>query len=332
MARLILAIGSSHSPMLGSAAEEVPLHAARDKSNPELLDRDGRLTTFEALLETADPAWGDELTASAIANKADRCQDGISRLAETLRDAAPDAVIVVGDDQHEQFLDDNLPSLAVYAGDEIHNGPVYVPPDAPDYWRRARSVYSEPNEEGRLYPVDRDLAEQIITTFMQHGFDTTVSRRLPQPRGEGHAFGYVHRQLMRHGTVPIVPVLLNTYFPPNQPTPVRCVAIGKAIAAAVESYPGDANVAIVASGGLSHFVVDAELDRNVLTAFCVGDLESLASLPSEKLNSGTSEIRNWITVAAAAHHAGLRRQWSDYVPFYRTLAGTGCGIAYAVLS
>ena len=64
--------------------------------------------------------------------------------------------------------------------------------------------------------------------------------------------------------IPIVPVALNTYFPPNQPRPRRCYDLGQAIRKAVQSAKGGARVGILASGGLSHFTVDEELDRRVL--------------------------------------------------------------------
>ena len=67
-------------------------------------------------------------------------------------------------------------------------------------------------------------------------------------------------------------------------------------AQAVQSAQASARVGILASGGLSHFTVDEELDRGVLDACKRNDGEALASLPVEKLNSGNSEIRNWITV------------------------------------
>ena len=68
----------------------------------------------------------------------------------------------------------------------------------------------------------------------------------------------------------------------------------------MQSAPGDARVGILASGGLSHFTVDEELDRGVLAACKRNDGAALASIPVEKLNSGSSEIRNWIAVAGAA--------------------------------
>ena len=40
--------------------------------------------------------------------------------------------------------------------------------------------------------------------------------------------------------VPVVPLFLNTYYPPNQPSPARCYALGQAIRQAVEAMPGSA--------------------------------------------------------------------------------------------
>ena len=57
-----------------------------------------------------------------------------------------------------------------------------------------------------------------------------------------------------------MPIMVNTYYPPNQPTPKRCFDMGRAIRGAIESWPTKARVGILASGGLSHFVVDEELD------------------------------------------------------------------------
>jgi 3-O-methylgallate 3,4-dioxygenase len=130
--------------------------------------------------------------------------------------------------------------------------------------------------------------------------------------------------------VPIVPVCINTYYPPNQPTPRRCYKLGQAIRAAVESYPGDKRVGIVGSGGLSHFVVDEALDRGLIDMMRRKDAAAIQGLPREKLNSGSSEIRNWICVAGAVEHLSL--EWSLYEPGYRTPAGTGTGLGFAFWS
>jgi 3-O-methylgallate 3,4-dioxygenase len=66
----------------------------------------------------------------------------------------------------------------------------------------------------------------------------------------------------------------------------------------------------------------------VLDACKRKDAEALCGIPVAKLNSGSSEIRNWITVAGASEH--LDTQWQEYIPCYRSAAGTGCGMGFAV--
>ena len=74
-------------------------------------------------------------------------------------------------------------------------------------------------------------------------------------------------------------------------------------------------------------LVDEALDRVVLTALEARDAEALARLPREQLNSGNSEIRNWIVVAAAASDLDLT--WVSYTPAYRSAALTGTGLGFA---
>jgi aromatic ring-opening dioxygenase catalytic subunit (LigB family) len=146
--------------------------------------------------------------------------------------------------------------------------------------------------------------------------------------GEGHGMAYVHRRLMDETTpIAIVPVFLNTYFTPNQPRPRRCYELGQAIRKAVETFPGDARIGIIASGGLSHFLVDEDFDRAILKACADKDAKFLQNLPRNKLHAGSSEILNWVGVAGACEHLDLN--WFEYVPGYRTPAGTGTGLSFA---
>jgi hypothetical protein len=82
--------------------------------------------------------------------------------------------------------------------------------------------------------------------------------------------------------------------------PRRCYALGVAVRRAIEQFASDQRIGIIASGGLSHFTVDETLDRMVLDSCQAGDEEALASIPLAKLNSGNSEIRNWIVMGFAA--------------------------------
>ena len=327
MARLAAAFGTSHSPALNSPAQDFSGHAERDTRYAAHLDRNGVPVTYAQLLAAADPALADQCRPEVIAARVAACAAHLDRLAAAIAAARLDALVIVGDDQREQYHDDNMPAFLVYCGETIANAPLELPAGAPEYWRRARSVYHEPGAR-RDYPVAAGLAQHLVERLIEAEFDVASARTLRHARGEGHAFGFVHRRLMPGDPIPVVPIVVNTYYPPNQPRPRRCLALGRALRAAIDSWPQDARIGVIASGGLSHFTVDEALDRAVLDACARGDGDALGSLPPAKLNSGSSEIRNWIVTAGAA--AGLATVWQEYVPLYRTPAGTGCGMAFAV--
>ena len=66
---------------------------------------------------------------------------------------------------------------------------------------------------------------------------------------------------------------------------------------------------------------DEVLDSEIIRALREKDANALQSVPRAQLNSGSSEIRNWICAAGALEHLDLR--WVHYYPGYRTPAGTG---------
>src|SRR5207244_862078 len=131
----------------------------------------------------------------------------------------------------------------------------------------------------------------IVDCLMDGGFDLAHASQLDGELGLGHAYGFVFGRLMNGKTVPMVPVILNTLYPPNQPSAARCYALGQAVRRAVESWPSDARVAVVGSGGLSHFVIDEDIDQRFIAALRAGKAEGFASLPRERLESGTGELR-----------------------------------------
>ena len=107
----------------------------------------------------------------------------------------------------------------------------------------------------------------------------------------------------------------------------RLLALGAALRELIAAWPQDLRVGVIASGGLSHFVVDEALDQQVLTAIRNKDSAALAALDPKLLQAGSSEIRNWIVVGALAHDLELGEV--DYIPAYRSPALTGTGLAFA---
>jgi 3-O-methylgallate 3,4-dioxygenase len=328
MGEIVLGIGTAHTPMLNAPPEDWPRFIERDAKRTNLIDCDGELTSYDALLRQAPASMAAEIAPGRMKTRHEAVQAAMARLGDAIRDAKLDALIVIGDDQDELYHAENMPGFLVYYGDTIPNVPLGDDFKGPDWARRATARWYE-EKEPRDYPVDAPLARHMITELIENEFDIAASNAPPPGEGEGHAIGFVHKRIMKD-VVPIVPVCINTYYPPNQPTPRRCWKFGEAIRAAVESYPEKARVGIIASGGLSHFVVDEGLDRATLDAIANHDSDALQNLPREKLNAGSSEIRNWIAMAGACGHLDLK--WQVYEPGYRTPAGTGTGLGFAVLS
>ena len=242
-----------------------------------------------------------EITPEKMQARHDANQRGIAKVAETFAAETPDVLIMVGDDQDEIIHNDNMPAICVYWGDSVLGKPRDMSAQAPEAARVSAWAYGH---EEKRYPVEAGLGRHLIESFIDQDFDVAHSRYLEEGQGIGHAFGFVYNRIMNESAVPTIPIMLNTYFPPNQPTPKRCYELGRALRNAVESWDSNARVGIIASGGLSHFVVDEELDRRALKAMKEHDVDTLSALPRERLNAGTSETRNWIVVSPA-----LRKSW-----------------------
>jgi AmmeMemoRadiSam system protein B len=314
MAEIVLGIGTSHSPQLRVPPDRWLLFAEKDEKDPRF--------DYKALLKKANPALQAELTEENFRRKYTACQEALSNLRRLFRQVAPDAVIVVGDDQHEQFREDNLPVFAVYYGNTVEekhrearrNGSAW-----------AETAYS--SAQDRTVPCDSELALRVIEQSVSDGFDVSTTNRLRDEIGIGHAFSFVTNYIMAAPEIPIVPVMINAFFPPNRPLPARCYALGQTIARAVRGWRKAKRVAVVASGGLSHFIIDEEIDRRVLYAIAQRDPKEIERLPADRLFVlGTGEALNWITAAGALER--LHPKLLDYVPGYRTPAGTGCAMAF----
>jgi hypothetical protein len=328
MAEIVIGIASSHTPQLSSGVDMWHDHAERDRRNPALLGKDARYHSYDELLAVADPALNRELTPQVWEDKYRRCQEAIEALAGYLAKAHPDVAIVIGDDQRELFGDDGIPAFACFTGTEL----VDRPPSGEALARMPKGIraasWAAHSDREQTHPVQAELSARVAERLPREDFDITVLRRQPEGRGLGHAFTFPRYRLGLSPVTPIVPVFVNTYYPPNVPSAARCYELGRALRRAVESWQATARVAVIASGGLSHFVVDEELDRLVLSGITDRDCAILGSLTRDQMRSGTSEILNWIVAAGALEN--LAATVLDYVPGYRTPAGTGAGMAFAL--
>lgn len=246
-----------------------------------------------------------------------RVRDALGALRRALAAARPDALIVVGDDQNENFTDYSLPQFAIYVGDGFVAGPM-----------------SEPGERRAAHPK---LAEALLAGCVEADIDVAAIRKFQADRLFGHAFWPVLRTVDPGGTVPVVPVFVNAIHMPA-PSPARCYYLGRTIRALVERCPDVGRVAIYASGGLSHFTagypwkhyagsleygaIDREFDRWLLERIAGGDGAALAKLTTaDLLAHGEIELRSWIVALGALGAA--KPEVLVYEPFYRGIMGMG---------
>lgn len=330
MAQIVVGIASSHTPQLSSGVGMWSDHAARDRrigEQPALVGKDGRYHSYAEILATADPAMAGQLDPAVWAGKYQRAQDAIATLAGQLAKAQPDVAVVIGDDQRELFLDDGIPALACFAGSELTDFP-------PDEQARARqpagiraASWAVHADHPQVHPVQAELSSRLAQQLALADFDITLLTAQAAGRSLGHAFTFPRYRLGLPASTPVVPVFVNTYYQPNVPSAARCYGVGQVIARAIEGWDAAAKVAVIATGGLTHFVIDEELDRRVLAGITGPQPGLLTSLPRAQLRSGNSEILNWVTAAGAL--GGLAASTVDYVPGYRSPAGTGTGMAFA---
>ena len=295
MANLIGCLAMSHAPQLMLNPDHWGLLNTREKERlPE---------KPELERETAEVKWA----------KWNGCMEAIAKLRQKLEAFDPDVLIVVGDDQHENLIDDNMPPFSIYMGEEVEAS-------------SSLRYLNQPKSENRTrYRVDAKLAEALTLGLMDEGFDPAYSKRTRYEGGLGHAFARVLKFLMPEPTRRVVPVMVNTYYPPA-PSARRCVKFGTALASLVRRFPSDDRVVVIGSGGLSHTKIDEELDQRFIQALQQNNLAYMSTMPASVLIEGTSEIRNWIVTAGAANRSGTLL---DYFPLYRTRTGVGCAMGFA---
>ncbi len=324
MARLVAAFGSSHSTMLLSPLENwLKLFDHIDVKAP-IHDFSGEERSFQYLLEHLPADAAARISPETVTRHFEATAQAMARIKADIAAAKLDVLVIVGDDQREIFKDNCRPAIALYTGETIRNAP--APSPLPENWYYRDQAGRLEDGADRHYPCHPALAAHLCTGLTERGFDITALKALVGEQFEGHAYSFVHRQYMREHPVAIVPVFLNTYYPPNVPTPTRCLALGRAIRALVEAFPQDIRVGIMASGGLSHFLVNESLDNTVVEAIRRNDTATLSGLSPNILQSGSSEIRNWICMMGAID--GLTLEWLTYVPAYRSRALTGVGLGF----
>ena len=232
---------------------------------------------------------------------------------ETVRDRAKaldvQAVVMVSGEHFTNFFLTNLPQIAIGLGDG-HQGPL-------EKWLKIPKT---------IVPGDPKLAQHLLDETVAAGFQPALSYKLKAD----HGFMTVYYELDPAMQLPMVPIILNCTTPPLM-TLRQSYDFGVALGDAIRSYPGLDRVALVAGGGLSHFIgeprvgdIDEEFDRWFLRQMESDDLDELLDMPNDELaeaGNGTGEVRAWVAAAGAARDKKARTL--AYEPIYPWINGMG---------
>ena len=223
----------------------------------------------------------------------DQAGAGMRELGKVLDETNPDVILFFGSDHVETFSVTCIPTFAIIAG--------------------SRAIAKFAGKEYDL-PVHREMAEDLLNALVvEKNFDIAYS----EDAELGHAFAVPFEYVIGNRKIPIIPFFTNVYVPPL-PTPKRCAALGQAIADIVKGRRE--KVAVIASGGMSHFPgttkylsPEFDFDRWLLSQFEMGRTDALLNMTGTQLDEvGNTEMLNWATMfGAIGPQAG---ELVDYIP------------------
>ncbi|MDP6174996.1 MAG: hypothetical protein QGF09_12585, partial [Rhodospirillales bacterium] len=268
----------------------------------------------------------------------DRNQAILDRLGEDIKNANLDVFIIIGDDQYEVFLPDHMPSFVIYNGEKVLSQATTKERLAAMHESVSIAHWARVPEADVLHQGAPELANHVISSMIADHFDISVSSKMPAGQfgenGVPHFIGFFYHRIMNdlkdQPNLATFPVFINTFFAPNQPTAQRVLDFGRSMGKAIRSWDKDLRVGIAASGGFSHFVIDEELDERLIKAVTERDEATLVNEPEYSYQSGTSEIKNWIATMGITEGTGLEFELIDYIPCYRSDAGTGNAMTFGL--
>jgi 2,3-dihydroxyphenylpropionate 1,2-dioxygenase len=197
---------------------------------------------------------------------------------QMLDETKPDAVIVIGSDHLETFFLSAVPTFALIGGE------------------RVKAAFAGRSWDVPCHPMSEGLIEHLVAS----GFDMVYS----QDAVLGHAFAAPFEWVMEKRDIPVVAMFVNTYLPPL-PTARRCAALGRAVAEYLNTRPE--KVAIIASGGLSHYPGTwkypqpaYDFDRWAIAQMERGNTEAILNLTNRQIDEvGNTEILSWCATFGA---------------------------------
>lgn len=259
-----------------------------------------------------------------------RVYDAFARMGEDLKAARPDAVVMFATDHQTVHKLNHVPVFTIGVSATARGlGDAGIP--------------------AREYPANQAVAQRLLEGAIDAGVDLAFSEDM----AIDHSFVTPLLLALGEDTLPLVPVTQNCNVPPR-PTLRRSHEVGQVFLEVIER--SDARVAVIGSGGLSHWVgseqrqafmrqpagtrlarmgeypvelgdtgsINDAFDRELLAAAESGRWAEIASWSPDEVEAragnGAQEIRNWLSAAGAAGDAPVTTL--AYEPIPEWLTGT----------
>lgn len=232
--------------------------------------------------------------------------EGFAPAKRWLADRNPDAVVIIFNDHVTSFFFDHYSAFTLGIDTQYR-------------------VADEGGGERDLpaVPGHAALSQHIGASLMADEFDMSFFQDKPLDHGSLSPLSMLCDRDERGWPIPVVPLAVGVLQFPI-PSARRCWKLGKALRRAIESYPEDLSVAIIATGGLSHQVSGAragfnntawdhrflelfEKDPEELTRLTIAEYAELGGVEG-------AEIIMWLIMRAALSANVTKLHQSYYLP------------------
>lgn len=335
----LMGVGLSHYPPLSGRDEDMAgiLHWTLEDPSIPPTTRDP--SSWPARMRDE---WGDDGGVKSAAAHRAKLLDAFDHLREEIDAFQPDAVLIWGDDQYENFREDVVPPFCVQLYDDLEVFP----------WRQVgesgmmkgkANVWGEDSDMSVHVRGARDMGRCIVDGLLQREIDVSYAYRPLHHAGLPHAFlnTILYLDHRRAGfDYPVLPFSVNCYgrrvvsckgyltrmadpieFDPPSPSPARLMRVGAAAAEALAE--NRCRVVLIASSSWSHAFLcdktwrlrpDTPSDRRLYAARTEGDFETWRKTPLEDLeNSGQQEMLNWFAHLGAMERTASVLEWSTLI-------------------
>ena len=337
----ILGVGTTHYPGL---------------TRPD----EGLSSTWQRIINAPriDPKWrdrrnwpagmieevGNDMGLAAAGRHREKMWRNFRKLRQTIDEFAPDFIVVIADDQYENFKEDIIPPFCVYGLDRDFEQEIW----GHGYMAEVDNFWGEPHDWKMTVHGHREGAKYLTAGLLERGVAMPYAYKMLHSPILAHGFNYtvLYLDCDRKGFPhPIVPFHVNCYgsavisaggafthlfkepakeegLPdPPGPNPALCHEVGRRMAQALAASPY--RVVIMASSSWSHcflstntgyVIPDQKSDRMMLDALETGDYKVWRSRTIEEVEAaGHHEMLNWHVLVGAMDELKRKPIINEYV-------------------